>query len=209
MNASIALKMKRTFPILFFVSILFAPLLLSCKKEKEIKSLTELLREEEKAIDNFIRSNGITVEEAREGQQEFKPDVYYKFRNNLYMCVLDKGGELAIPEKTRVNVRMRGYMFKEKKEFSFDNLSNGGYQDTEFLYVDRYNRGALHFIKLPSAPSSSLNSLMCEGLAFPMSLLGNGAKVRLIIPFSIGPEMNYEAGISMFCEEVRYEFSKF
>ncbi|KGN98947.1 hypothetical protein HQ36_00130 [Porphyromonas gingivicanis] len=209
MNASISLNMKRMLPFFLFFFIGFSPLWVSCQKEKEIKSLTQLLREEEKAIDKFIASNNIVVEKAKEGQQEFKPDVYYKFSNNLYMCVIEKGGERAIPEKTRVNVRLKGHMFKDVKQLSFDNLSNGGYQDMEFLYVDRYNRGALHFIKLPSAPSSNLNSLMCEGLAFPMSLLGNGAKVRLIIPFAIGPELNYETGLSMYCEEVRYEFSKY
>ena len=49
---------------------------------------------------------------------------------------------------------------------------------------------------------------MCEGLAFPMSLLGDGAKVRLIIPFTIGAEINYNRGSTMYCREVRYEFTR-
>lgn len=83
-----------------------------------------------------------------------------------------------------------------------------GFQDTEFIYVDRYSRGALHFILIKSAPGYSLNALMCEGLAFPMSLLGDGAKVRLIIPFTIGAEINYNRGSTMYCREVRYEFTR-
>ena len=49
---------------------------------------------------------------------------------------------------------------------------------------------------------------MCEGLAFPMSLLGDGARVRLIIPFLLGPEVAYNTGTPMYCQEAQYEFSK-
>ncbi len=208
MNTTFSLK-TRLLSYLLPLTIMGVFTLSSCQKEKEIKSLTELLREEETAIANFIQSNNFTIENGVEGQKEFKSDVFYKFGNGVYICVIDKGEELATPEKTRVNVRMKGYMFRSERELAFDNLSNGGFQDLEFLYVDRYNRGALHFVKLPSAPGSTISSLMCEGVAFPMSLVGNGAKVRLIIPFSVGPEMNYETGVSMYCQEVRYEFSKY
>lgn len=201
---------KKSFALLsIVVAVGLLPLLFSCQKTKEVKSLTEMLKDEEKVIKSFIAKEGFTVEKAQDGQTEFKSGVYYLFKNNLYMMILDKGGERPVAEKTRVNVRMKGYMFSSERGASFDNLSNGGYQDAEFLYVDRYNRGAVHFQSLTSAPGYTVGSLICEGIAFPMSILGDGARVSLIIPFSIGPTMNYDTGTTMFCSEVRYEFSRY
>lgn len=201
--------MKRVYSALMLLLVGLLTLGLSSCDTKELKSLTEMLKEEETAIANFITQEHITVKDYAQGQTTFDSEVYYKFNNGLYMQVLDRGGELPIADKTRVNVRFKGRLFNhEGDKGSFDNLSTPGYQDTEFIYIDKYSRGALHFILVKSAPGYSLNALMCEGLAFPMSLLGNGAKVRLIIPFSIGVEANYRTGHTMFCEEVHYEFTR-
>ena len=168
-----------------------------------------MLKEEEIAISKLINKENITVRNYAEGQTSFDRGIYYKFSNGLYMEVLEAGGEHPVAEKTRVNVRFEGYIFnKDSIQQNFNNLSMPGFQDTEFIYVDRYSRGALHFILIKSAPGYSLNALMCEGLAFPMSLLGDGAKVGLIIPFTIGTEISYNRGSTMYCREVRYEFTR-
>ena len=181
----------------------------ACSKTKDIKSLSQMLKEEEIAISKLINKENITVRNYAEGQTSFDKGIYYKFSNGLYMEVLEAGGERPVAEKSRVNVRFEGYIFnKDSIQQNFNNLSMPGFQDTEFIYVDRYSRGALHFILIKSAPGYSLNALMCEGLAFPMSLLGDGAKVRLIIPFTIGAEINYNRGSTMYCREVRYEFTR-
>ena len=181
----------------------------ACSKTKDIKSLSQMLKEEEIAISKLINKENIMVRNYAEGQTSFDKGIYYKFSNGLYMEVLEAGGERPVAEKTRVNVRFEGYIFnKDSIQQNFNNLSMPGFQDTEFIYVDRYSRGALHFILIKSAPGYSLNALMCEGLAFPMSLLGDGAKVRLIIPFTIGAEINYNRGSTMYCREVRYEFTR-
>ena len=189
-----------SFKLEYLLSILMMGLVAlggtACSKTKDIKSLSQMLKEEEIAISKLINKENITVRN-------------YKFSNGLYMEVLEAGGEHPVAEKTRVNVRFEGYIFnKDSIQQNFNNLSIPGFQDTEFIYVDRYSRGALHFILIKSAPGYSLNALMCEGLAFPMSLLGDGAKVRLIIPFTIGAEINYNRGSTMYCREVRYEFTR-
>ena len=150
-----------------------------------------MLKEEEIAISKLINKENITVRNYAEGQTSFDKGIYYKFSNGLYMEVLEAGGEHPVAEKTRVNVRFEGYIFnKDSIQQNFNNLSIPGFQDTEFIYVDRYSRGALHFILIKSA------------------LLGDGAKVRLIIPFTIGAEINYNRGSTMYCREVRYEFTR-
>lgn len=202
-----------SFKLEYLLSILITGLVAlgstACSKTKDIKSLSQMLKEEEIAISKLINKENITVRNYAEGQTSFDKGIYYKFSNGLYMEVLEAGGERPVAEKTRVNVRFEGYIFnKDSIQQNFNNLSMPGFQDTEFIYVDRYSRGALHFILIKSAPGYSLNALMCEGLAFPMSLLGDRAKVRLIIPFTIGAEINYNRGSTMYCREVRYEFTR-
>ncbi len=182
----------------------------ACRKTKDIKSLTEMLKDEEKTIENLIQKKSFVVKEYDKKQKTLEKGIFYHFPNGLYMEVLDKGGERPTPEKTRVIVRMRGEMLLMKELVgTFDSLSSGGFQDAEFKYVNRYERGEVHFIPMTVAPGYSLSNLLCEGLAYPMTLLGDGARVRLIIPFSIGPSINYREGKTMFCDEVRYEFSRF
>lgn len=198
---------NRFFGIVAVVFVGFALLSsISCNKKREIKSLTEMLRDEEKWIKAFKTRQNIQEAKGEEGQTHFDPNVFYKYENGLYMQVLDKGGERPVAEKTHIKTRFKGYFFNPDSIQGFDNLSKGHYQNTEFLYVNRYMRGALHYVLLTSAMGNTLNEIMCEGLAFPMSLLGNGARVRLIVPFLIGPEMSYNLGYPMYCLEVRYEF---
>ncbi len=201
---------KKQITLLLFATFIGVILLPSCRKNKDIKSLSEMLKEEKKTINKLIEKKNFSVKEYEKGQKEFDPNTFYLFENGLYMQVLNPGKERPIAEKTRINIRMKGEMILGGNTLGeFDSLSSGGFQDLEFKYVDRYQRGAIHYLPIASAPSFTLSNLLCEGLAFPMSLLGNGARVRLIIPFSIGPSVNYKEGKTMYCEDVRYEFSRF
>ncbi len=198
---------KIIFVVLLVTSMLpEVGILTSCKKKDSVKSLTQMVRDEKKFISSYIATHNLFVQEITEGQTDFTPNVFYKFSNGVYMNVLDKGGQLPTPEKTKVILRFKGHFFNPNPINVFDNLSKGHYQDTEILYVDRYNRGALHYELINPAPGESLNELVCEGIAFPLSIVGDGARVQLIIPFLVGPEKAYKVGYPMFCEEVRYEF---
>lgn len=200
--------MKRHIKIFLLVALLLPMALPSCKEKLKIKSLTELLRDEKKNISRFIKENNIRVQEVDDRHDSFTPGIFYKFSNGVYMEVIDRGTEMAVPEKTKVIVRFKGYFFLDKKDAAFDNISKGFYQNTEILYVNREERGTIHYVLIPPAPGVSLNDLMCEGLAFPLSKVGNGARIRLIVPFDKGSNMAYRRGMTMYCEEVRYEFIK-
>ena len=90
--------------------------LTSCRDKQHIKSLSEMLRDEKKMIDNFIEEQEMNVQEGVEEQREFDPNVWYKFPNGVYMQVIDKGGELAKPERTRVMLRMKGRLDVYKRQ---------------------------------------------------------------------------------------------
>ncbi len=166
-----------------------------------------MIKAEEKNIQRFIAENGLKVKEGWDGQTTFDKDVYYHYSNGVYMKVIDQGGKKAEAGKTTVLVRFRGKLFSDKDILSFDNLSKADYQDTEFRYIDEYMQGALHFQLLPASPGENLNGLMCEGVAFPLTMVGDGARVSLIVPFLRGPELAYSAGATVYFEEVLYQFT--
>lgn len=203
--------MKALFKTLAVLAIIasFAGLT-ACKEKQRIKSLSELKRNETKNIANFITAKGFVVEKAKEGQTEFPQDKMWYIQNKVYLQVLDKGGEKAVPFKTRVAIRFKGHMFATKELEGFDNLSDPAYQSTEFRYIKQYQAGVgeIHYELLPPAPGISLDELMCEGLAFPLNYVGDGARVRLIVPFGLGPKRSYHKGQSMYVEEIRYTFIK-
>ena len=181
--------------------------LTSCRDKQHIKSLSEMLRDEEKIINNFIQEQGMNVQEGVEEQREFAHNVWYKFPNGVYMQVIDKGGELAKPERTRVMLRMKGRFIAPNYNHVFDNLSKGYQQSTEFIYINSRDRtGSVHYKLIQEQFGHSIDALMCEGIAYPLTMVGNGARIRLLVPFLLGPNIAYNAGAPMYCEEVWYQF---
>src|SRR3712207_8535261 len=64
--------------------------------------------------------------------------------------------------------------------FPYTTLFRSIYQPTEFIYVDSrdMNIGAIHYLLPESDLGINLNDLMCEGLAYPLTMVGDGAQVR-------------------------------
>lgn len=196
-----------TLVTLVMMLLLGQGVLTSCRDRQHIKSLSEMLRDEEKMIKGFIQEQQMNVQEGSEDQRTFDPAVWYKFPNGVYMHVLNKGTDLAKPDRTRVMLRMKGRFIAPDYNKSFDNLSKGYQQSTEFIYINSRDRsGSIHYKLIQEQFGHSVDGLMCEGIAYPLTLVGNGAKVRLLIPFLLGPNIAYNAGAPMYCEEVWYQF---
>lgn len=196
-----------TLVTLVMMLLLGQGVLTSCRDRQHIKSLSEMLRDEEKMIKGFIQEQQMNVQEGSEDQRTFDPAVWYKFPNGVYMQVLNKGTDLAKPDRTRVMLRMKGRFIAPDYNKSFDNLSKGYQQSTEFIYINSRDRsGSIHYKLIQEQFGHSVDGLMCEGIAYPLTLVGNGAKVRLLIPFLLGPNIAYNAGAPMYCEEVWYQF---
>ncbi len=202
------MKLKQTFTVL--LGLLLLATAASCGKKSDIKSLKEMKRDEKKAIQALITKLGIEVQEAKEGQSHFDPNIMYHFDNGLYMQVLDKGTDKAVVNETRVGVRMKGYTFKNKQDsiYVFNSINYAHQQQSVFLYTKFYQDGEVHFQLIEGTSGTNLDRFVCEGIAYPMTLLGDGAIVRLIVPFSLGPMSLYSSGISVFYDEVDYVFEK-
>lgn len=201
----------RTFLIGLCATSLIA--LTSCE-QNTTKSLSELKSEQSDAITAFGSTNNLSFVELRDNKlpADASTGVFYRFRNGLYMRIDSWGdlGQVATLNKTKVLVQFKGYQFsKETSKFSaFDNLSNPSIPDLEFAYVYFYNGGDVHYRLVENVrPIPDYDELMCQGLAFPVSLgLGNGAELSLIIPFELGPSGTYSSGISTYVEKVKYTY---
>lgn len=218
-------------------------LVLGSCKDNEVKSLSELKDEQEDAISRLMSERNIRVVSLSDDAlpETIDQSVYYKMPNGLYMRVLSMGqsgteinrgytsGTNGRREATRVFVTIKGFQFTkdEYPSLSFDNLSRGSRPPIEFRYASYYSGGEVHFTPVPqSSPQSNYDVLMCEGIAYPLSLkdgtisrerqetlanvgahigrLGNGARLSLIIPFEIGPSQTFDKGATTFIEEVEY-----
>ncbi len=198
---------------MFFLGLAASVLLASCSKDNN-KSLSELKGEQKEAISTFQREKSISVLDRKNNDlpEITDPSKYYRLKNGLYIKVLDKGNvqKLAVVDKTTVFVQMKGYQFSLNKPRTreFDNLSQANIPELEFKYIDRYEVGAIHYNLVSNVrPVMNYDALMCEGIAFPLSLgLGDGARVSLIIPFDIGPSSSFSSGTTTYIEELRYTF---
>lgn len=185
----------------------------SCEKDNT-KSLSELKSEQSDAIAAFGSANNLSFVELRDNKlpADAKAGVFYRFRNGLYMRIDSWGdrSQTATLNKTMVLAQLKGYQFSKAnaKLSTFDNLSNPSIPDLEFAYVYFYNGGDVHYRLVDNVrPIPDYDELMCQGLAFPVSLgLGNGAELSLIIPFELGPSGTYSSGISTYVEKVKYTY---
>lgn len=186
----------------------------SCRNE-DFKSLSELKKDQKTNIENLIKQNSWKVEELKEKTlpKNYNKDTYYKFPNGLYMKVIDEGtGKMAEKDKTVISLYADGYMsHKDNMKYSeFKSLSEGGYIPVDFIYTEYYSQGDIHYqtINNPTPNGVNISQIMCEGLAYPMTMLGDKARVSLIIPFELCPSYAYQNGASMVITEVKYEFKK-
>lgn len=205
--------MKISSYILFF-GILSVLSLTACRDKKN-KSLSDLKKDQTTAIERLVSQQKLVVEKLKDNELPTTIDkgVYYRLKNGLYIRVLDEGdkSQVAKLNETTVFAYVKGYQFKHDapKVAAFDNISSPSVPEIEFKYVYYYNAGDVHYnLVANTRPIRSYDALMCQGLAFPLSLkgIGNGARLSLIIPFEIGPSGGYSSGLSTFVEEVRYIF---
>lgn len=187
--------------------------ILGCKRDN-LKSLSELKDDQADNIERIIKENNWKVVKLNDDKFPSKIDynVYYLFPNGLYIKVIDEGNnEKAIKDKTHIFLYAKGYITnsKDKKFGTFDSLSDGNFMPIEFIYTEYYYQGYFHYRELPQITNGySISQIMCEGLAYPMSLLGNNARVSLIIPFELAPNFTYTNGSSIVVQEANYSFKK-
>ena len=88
--------------------LLLIPLLAlgSCKKNRTVKPLSQLKKEQRRAIDRLIKESSFRIVNRNDETlpETIDPNVFYKLSNGLYLRVIDKGAARPEVGKTVVAV---------------------------------------------------------------------------------------------------------
>ena len=156
------------------------------------KSMQEYIREEKKAIERYIATKEIVVLTEYPEDSLFNENQYYKTSEGLYMHVIDPGNSRRIQLYDEVLVRF-DYMYYIKSYVS-------GKTDSTVLsfmvFPIEFRYGISYDV--------DRTGLACSGFAIPLSYVGEGAVVDLIIPSELGNSNDNNNFAPVFYKNLRY-----
>ena len=186
-----------------FLLVLFA-LGLGFQACDNSKTYAEMLEEEKDGIKAFIKdSNIVVISQSQFHAQDSMTDVskneYVQLASGVYMQIIDKGykdenGKLINPNDTVKNNDIVLVRFSEfdilKGKLSLSNLNAAETVDA-FRYT--VTSSSIAGLFLQGYMLSVYGSAVPAGWLVPLSYVGNGARVKLIVPSKMGQQnaMNY------------------
>lgn len=166
-----------------------------------MRSYTEMVKDQQKVIDQWIDSKGFEIIKEYPADGVFKPNQFVLLKNGLYINVIDSGnGNRPKLNKTNILARLK-FEFKQNRDTTTQSGNNfqAGTWPIEFKYGT-----------YASLDNNTFNDFMGQGLAYPLEYVGDSAKVQLIVPFSMAnPNSTFaKSGIPVYHSVVRYTFEK-
>lgn len=203
--------MKKGFNILLIMCA--ALLAVSCGKTR---SYTDMLKAEEKAIDRLIAKNGFEILKDFPADTVFKENQFVKLENDVYLNIIDRGtSQRAVSGKTNILYRCivsypmdSAYVYyPSNTPYAYYTKSNdgrsvnygpnsNGTEPYDILYQD------------PDLYYSISGNFASEGLMTPLKYVGDGAKVKLIVPFKRGLSNDNTNGEPVYYEILQYTFEE-
>ena len=167
------------------VSSIVSVIIISCISFScsQSKSLQELLQEERKAIDKFITMNDLVILKDYPKDGVFKEKEYFKTNEGLFFHVVDSGNGTRVKLLNDVSVRFE-YCQPIKDAVSGDT--------TKYIFPYHPFYGYLSpsqpisFVYGIQATYTSTITPVCQAWVLPLTYVGEGAVVDMIIPSSIG-----------------------
>ena len=162
----------------------------SCQQQK---SLQELLQEERKAIDKFISTNNLVILKEYPKDGVFKEKEYFRTNEGLFFHVVDSGNGTKVQLLNDVTVRFDYYQPVKNavKGDSTHYYPNSPYEPYSFVY----GLGATY---------SAYYTPVCQAWVIPLSYVGEGAILDLVIPSSIGSYMDNTNITPIFYKNLHY-----
>ncbi|MDR0612550.1 MAG: DUF4827 domain-containing protein [Dysgonamonadaceae bacterium] len=183
----------------FLIFVLTSIVLLSCSLSScdKQKSLQERLQEEKRAIDRYIKRNGLKILNDYPQNGKFGEKEYFRTSDGLYIHVVDSGnGQRATPLVDEVTVR-----FEYRHEIAVSDTSITYWTESALIQPFSFQYG------LEQSYTVS-GSLVCKGWVYPLSYVGEHAVVDLIIPSAVGSavdnNVNYGIINPIFYKGVTY-----
>jgi hypothetical protein len=181
--------MKKIINFVLLLTVL-AGMFAACDDQK---TMQEYLREENKAIERYIASQGIKVLKSFPADTVFNENEYYETTDGLYLHIVDKGNNERWKVAKTALVRCEN-----------------------FFYIKSYVSGDTTAISFPSAfpikliygfsasYTSDYYGLACAGWAIPLQYVGEDAIVDLIIPSKLGNSSANTSFQPMFFKNLKY-----
>ena len=196
-NFKLERLMGKKISVLFLLAVTFC-VSFSCK---ENKSLQELLKEETRAIDRFIKMNDLKiVEDYPKG--DWPENLYFKTDDGLYFHVVDSGNGKKVKLLDEVSVR---YDYFQNVKY----VVQGDTTMYPFPWFSNYNYSypmgqPYYFTYGLSQTYMSANSPMCQAWVIPLLYVSEGAVLNMIIPSSLGSSVDYNSIIPVFYKNLRF-----
>ncbi|MDR2791285.1 MAG: DUF4827 domain-containing protein [Tannerellaceae bacterium] len=179
----------------------------SCSKTR---TYADMLEDEQEAIDALFARRGFSLVRNDPGRRPFEAGVFYRMENGVYINVVDTGrtragtGEIVV---ARYAVNYFSLDTTLYPVFSNYGPHSNGTLPVLFRYgnfsatVPNDGGGA-------SALQSALEGVMSEGLQSGLEYVGDGGRVRLIVPFKVGCSNDMSSGTPVFFETVEYRLDR-
>lgn len=164
------------------------------------ETYADKLKNERKNIARFINENNITVRSDYPASGVFAENEFFRDPlTGVYMNVVDSGNgnRASTVKRSLVNVRFSGAMTLPTSESDTSTNNNLGSQPMIFNYgiVSTYtsvNQNLPDYFYLST------------GITAPLQYVGEGARVRLIVPFASGSTYQLAVFRAMYYKEVHY-----
>lgn len=174
---------------------------------KEGKSLQERLKEETRAIDRFIKMNDFKIldeEDEEFPKGKWPENTFFRTRDGLFFQVVDSGNGKRAKLLDEISVRYEYFQLVK-------DAATGDTLKYSFPYFSSYNPNnppplghPFYFTYgLPQTYSSS-SSPMCQAWVIPLSYVGEGAILNMIVPSSVGASYDYSNITPVFYKNLRY-----
>lgn len=184
--------------VLIFLQVVIVSSLLfsSCDNSK---TYAERLDEEKSLIAKLIADSFVVIPFNKDSLYTKQNKHIMKMSDGLYIAVISKGNM----QDTAVTGTVVTYRFKNSRILQLS--------DT-IIYENVSNQYPLEFAYKKTSASAfmtSTNLVSCEGVQKPLTFLGNGAKVKLIIPSKISFTDLQDVSIvqTLYFDELTYKFS--
>lgn len=189
------IEMRKGFNIL----LIFGMVLVAMACGNKTKSYTDMLNAEKKAINNLISSEGLEILKNYPSDGVFKENQFVKLANDVYINVVDTGnGNRAELYQTDVYARFRANFIRHDSVIlsNYGPNSNGTFP-VEFKYG---------YYSATTSTGDGLSDLVSEGMQLGLEFVGDGGKVKLIVPFKRGSSWQQYEGDPVYFEILEYKF---
>ncbi len=163
------------------------------------KSYTEMLEDEEDAIDRLFDEKGFEVLPDFPEDTVFLENQFVKLKSGSYLNIIDKGSD----ERAVYNQKI---LYRCYVSYPMDS----SYIYNTPYYIQNYgphSNGTSPFeFTYGSYATSSDPMYVSEGLQDPLQYVGDRAKVKLIVPFRKGTYNDQSSGQPVFYETLEYIF---